>query len=120
MLKSRKKLPARSIRHMRIRKKIKQSGRARLVVRKTLRNIFAQIVDDQKQITLVSASTLSKELIALRNKINVAAATQVGELLGKKAVEKGLTEVVFDRAGYPFHGKIKALAEAARKQGLKF
>ena len=83
-------------------------------------NIYAQIIDDTKGITLVSASTLDKELASLESKSNKEAAKAVGLAIGKKAIEKGITEVVFDRSGYLYHGKVKELADGAREAGLKF
>jgi large subunit ribosomal protein L18 len=86
-----------------------------------LNNIYAQIIDDEKRITLVSACTLSPEV---KEKVedggNIAASKIVGELIAKKAMEKGIKTVVFDRGGYLYHGRVKALAEAVRKAGLQF
>ena len=95
--------------------------RPRLSVFKSLKHIYAQIIDDQNGVTLVSASTLSSDI---RDKItggsNVEAAKAVGVEIGRRAVEKNITKVVFDRGGYLYHGKVKALAEAAREAGLEF
>jgi large subunit ribosomal protein L18 len=94
--------------------------RPRLSVFKSIKHIYAQIIDDQDGITLVSESTLSPDI---RDKVasnNTEAAKAVGEALGKKALEKNITSVVFDRGGYLYHGKIRSLAEAAREAGLKF
>jgi large subunit ribosomal protein L18 len=111
---------ARLKRHKRVRQKIfGVPERPRLNVFKSAKHIYAQIIDDQNEITLVSASTLSPEL---RDKIknnNIEAAKAVGEAIGRKALEKNITSVVFDRGGYLYHGKVKALAEAAREAGLK-
>ena len=82
-------------------------------------NIFAQIIDDEAGVTLVSASSLDKEL-KLTNGGNVEAAAKVGELLAKKAKKAKISKVVFDRGGYLYHGRVKALAEAARLNGLEF
>ena len=119
---SSKKNPARIRRHIRIRKKI--SGvpeQPRLCVFRSIRHIYAQIIDDQNGVTILTMSTLSPEV---REKIsgvnNIKAAKAVGELIGKKAIENNITKVVFDRGGYIYHGKIKALADAAREAGLKF
>jgi large subunit ribosomal protein L18 len=108
--------------HVRVRKKI--SGTAacpRLDVFRSLSHIYAQIIDDEKGVTLVAASTLDK---AIKDKIafggNVEAAKEVGKLVAEKALEAGITEVVFDRGGYPYHGRVKALADSAREAGLKF
>lgn len=82
-------------------------------------NLYVQIVNDKKGMTICSSSTLDKEL-KLRGKCNKAAASKVGELLAKRAKEKGVTEVVFDRNGYKYHGIIKELADSCRNNGLKF
>lgn len=88
---------------------------------RSLAHIYAQIVDDTKGNTIVAASTLDKELAALKgHKGNVATAKKVGELIAKRALEKGLKKVVFDRGGYMYHGRVKALAEGARETGLEF
>jgi len=112
----------RAKRRRRVRKKIYgASGRPRLNVFRSLHNIYAQIIDDERGVTLVTASTLAPELKGkLLSGSNTAAATAVGELLSKKATEAGIKQVVFDRAGYVYHGRIKALAEAARAGGLEF
>ena len=109
-------------RHLRVRKKVNGSAeRPRLNVYRSLRHIYAQLIDDNNGITLVSASTLDMDLRGrLEAAGNKEAARQVGELLAKRAVEKGITEVVFDRGGYLYHGRVRALAEGARSQGLKF
>ena len=94
------------------------NGRPRLSVFRSSKNIYAQIIDDANGVTLVSASTMEKD-----NKITksgVEAAAEVGKLVAERAKEKGLTEVVFDRGGYIFHGRVKALADAAREGGLNF
>jgi len=116
--KSRNKV--RLARHLRIRKTIiGSSSTPRLNVFRSNTNIYAQIINDEQHTTLVSASSLDKEL-NLKNGSNVASAKLVGALVAKKALEKGITNVVFDRGGYLYHGRIKALAEAAREAGLKF
>lgn len=94
--------------------------RPRLRVSVTLKHIYAQIIDDEKGCTLVSSSTAEKALKAKKMKTNIESAKKVGESLGKKAVEKGLSLVVFDRGERRYHGKVKALADAARAAGLKF
>ncbi len=110
----------RKVRHLRIRKNIiGTSSTPRLNVFRSNTQIYAQIIDDEKQTTLVSASSNDKEL-KLENGSNIAAAKQVGVLVGKRAVEKGIVTVVFDRGGYLYHGRVKALAEGAREAGLKF
>lgn len=112
----------RKARHARVRKKISgTSERPRLTVFKSNANIYAQIIDDAVGITLVSASTLDKEIKSgLDNSSNKEAAKKVGEMIGKRAMDKGITEVIFDRSGYQYHGKIKELADACREAGLKF
>jgi large subunit ribosomal protein L18 len=91
-----------------------------LSVYKSIKHIYAQIIDDQNGTTLVSASTLSTDVRDKASGNNVEAAKLVGSEIGKKAVEKNIASVVFDRSGYPYHGKLKALADAAREAGLKF
>ena len=97
------------------------SERPRLNVFRSLKHIYAQAIEDTAGNTLVSASTKSPELKGtLRYPGNVEAAKKVGELIAKKCLEKGIQKVVFDRSGYLYHGRIKALAEAARASGLIF
>lgn len=113
---------ARLKRHLRVRKKINGTAeRPRLSVFRSSKHIYAQLIDDEKGITLASASTLDKEL---RDKVGnggtVEAARQVGELIARRAKEKGVAKVVFDRGGYLYHGRIQALADAAREGGLEF
>jgi large subunit ribosomal protein L18 len=91
----------------------------RLCVFRSNGNIFAQIIDDEKAVTLVSASSIDKEL-KLENGGNVEAAAKVGELLAKRAKKAKITNVVFDRGGYQYHGRVEALANAARENGLEF
>ncbi|HPB16075.1 MAG: 50S ribosomal protein L18 [Clostridia bacterium] len=122
MIKNLDKNTARKKKHDRLRNHL--SGTAempRLNVYKSLNNIYAQVIDDTKGNTLVSASTLDPSLKeTLKNGGNLDAAKQVGTLVAKKALEKGIKNVVFDRGGYVYHGKIKALADAARAAGLEF
>jgi large subunit ribosomal protein L18 len=120
-LKERKKL-ARTKRKKRVRSHIKgTSERPRLNVFRSLKNIYAQAIEDTTGKTLASASSKSPELKgSLRYPGNVEAAKKVGELIAKKCLEKGIQKVVFDRSGYLYHGRIKALAEAARASGLIF
>ena len=107
-------------RHKRIRKTLSGTAeRPRLNVFRSNANITAQIIDDEKQITLVSASTFENGS-KFENGSNVEAAKQVGATVAKRALEAGVTEVVFDRGGFLFHGRVKALAEAAREGGLEF
>jgi large subunit ribosomal protein L18 len=119
-----KKVPRSEIRvkkHLKVRKKIfGTSEKPRLSVFRSDKHIYAQIIDDTKGHTLVSASTVDKELSSKLEKTNnVEAAKLVGELVAKRALDKGLNEVVFDRGGYVYHVKVKALADAAREAGLK-
>lgn len=95
--------------------------RPRLAVFRSNNHVYAQIIDDVAQTTLVSASTTEKEVKGELTKTNdVAAASQVGTAIAKRALEKGITTVVFDRGGYLYHGKVQALADAAREAGLEF
>lgn len=109
-------------RHLRLRKNISGTAqRPRLNVFRSLSNIYAQIIDDEAKVTLVSASTLDKEIKGIfPNGGNVAAAAEVGKVVAKRALEKGIDTVVFDRGGHIYHGRVKALAEGAREAGLKF
>jgi large subunit ribosomal protein L18 len=102
--------------HARIRAKLSGTEqRPRLNVYRSLNHIYAQVIDDQKGVTLVSAST-----IKLKTGGNVAAAREIGKTVAELAVQKGIKKVVFDRGGYLYHGRIKALADAAREAGLEF
>jgi large subunit ribosomal protein L18 len=104
--------------HARIREKLAgTAARPRLNVYRSLNHIYAQVVDDQKGETLVSASSLS---LKLKTGGNVAAAKEIGKAVAERAVEKGIKQVVFDRGGYLYHGRVKALADAAREAGLEF
>jgi len=116
------KLSGRSRRRNRIRKKVVGTAeRPRLCVYRSNMNIYVQIVDDMEGRTLVSASTMDKELkAAVKSGGNIEAAKKVGEAVAKKAIDGGVNTVVFDRGGYIYHGRIKALADAAREAGLKF
>ncbi len=106
-------------RHKRVRAKISgTAARPRLCVFRSNANIYAQIIDDENGVTLLSASTLDKEFNGYGG--NREAAKAVGTMIAKKAAEKGITEVVFDRGGYVYHGRVKELADAAREGGLKF
>ena len=108
--------------HSRIRERLRgTSGRPRLAVFRSLNHIYAQVIDDETGRTLAAASSKDKELNGkLKNGGNVAAAKLVGELVAKRAIEKGVQKVVFDRGGFIYHGRVKTLAEAARTAGLKF
>lgn len=106
-------------RHIRVRKKVTgTSERPRLSVYRSEKNIYAQIIDDVNGVTLVSASSLDKAFEG--NSWDMEAAKKVGELVAKKAKDKGIEKVVFDRGGYIYHGRVQALAEAAREAGLDF
>ncbi|MBQ7689238.1 MAG: 50S ribosomal protein L18 [Clostridia bacterium] len=110
---------ARQARHKRVRRKI--SGTAacpRLNVYRSLKHIYAQLIDDEKGVTLCSASTAEKSFEEYGG--NVEAAKKVGKLLAERAAEKNITDVVFDRGGYIYHGRVQGLAEGAREGGLKF
>ena len=108
-------------RRLRVRNKIKATshGRLRLSVHRSSKNISVQLIDDVKGVTLASASTLEKEL-GFVGKNNVEAAAKVGATIAERAKQAGVEECYFDRGGFLFHGKIKALADAAREGGLKF
>ena len=109
----------REARQARVRAKVKGTAACpRLSVYKSVTNIYAQIIDDVNAKTLVAASSLDKDFSA--NGGNKEGAKLVGELIAKKALENGVSEVVFDRGGYVYHGRIQQLAEAAREAGLKF
>lgn len=120
MIKKENRNKVRLARHDRVRNKVSGTTLApRLNVFRSNSNIFAQIIDDSEGKTLVSASSIDKEL-KLENGGNIEAATKVGELLAKRAKKAKITKVVFDRGGYLYHGRVKALAEAARENGLEF
>ena len=108
-------------RQVRVRKKVRgTTERPRLNVFKSARHIYAQLIDDTKGFTLVACSTLTAGTEDLANTGNVAAAVQVGKNIAKLATDKGITSVVFDRNGFLYHGRIKALADSAREAGLLF
>jgi len=108
-------------RKVRVRKKVKGSTeRPRLNVFKSARHIYAQIIDDSKGSTLVAASSMSDSATDISNGGNISAASFVGKEVARLALEKGISSVVFDRNGFLYHGRIKALAEAAREAGLNF
>ena len=118
MINKTSKNETRQKRHARVRAKISGTSTCpRLNVYRSNAHIFAQIIDDTTGTTLVSSSTLA---LKLENSSNVDAATKVGTDIAKKALEKNITSVVFDRGGYVYHGRVKALAEAAREAGLNF
>lgn len=107
-------------RHARVRSKLSGTeARPRLNVFRSSKHMYAQLIDDVNGVTLASASTIDKE-VELDSLDKTAAAAKVGELIAKRANEKGLKAVVFDRGGYLYHGRVKALADAARENGLQF
>lgn len=113
---------ARLKRHLRVRKKITgTAARPRLSVFRSSKHIYVQLIDDVQGVTIASASTADKELAAqIGNGGNVESARKVGQLVAERAKAKGVTQVVFDRGGYLYHGRIQALADAAREAGLEF
>ena len=120
MIKKLDRKKVRTRKHKSIRRRIVGTAeRPRLSVYRSLKNIFVQIIDDSTGTTLVSASTIEKGA-KIENGSNIEAAKQIGERIAKKALEKGITTVVFDRGGYIYTGRIKAIADAAREAGLKF
>ena len=109
-------------RRARVRRQLKDrsSGRPRLSIFRSDKNIYAQIIDDQKGVTLVAASSIDKELKSKLSGDKKAAATEVGKLVAERAQKAGVKVVVFDRGGYQYHGRVKALADGAREGGLDF
>ena len=109
-------------RHERVRAKVGgTTARPRLCVFRSLNHIYAQIIDDSQNSTIASASTLDPDVKAeIDGKVKIERAKLVGSLVAKRALGKGIEQVVFDRGGYKYHGRVKALAEAAREGGLKF
>ena len=95
-------------------------GKLRLSVFRSSKHIYGQVIDDNDGHTLVSASSLNKDKSVLKKGSNIDAAKVIGSLLAEKALKEGISEVVFDRGGYKYHGRVKALADAAREKGLKF
>jgi large subunit ribosomal protein L18 len=116
------KAEARRERHVRLRKKVSGTQeRPRLFVRRSLHHLYATLVDDVRGHTIAAASTLDKSLGGdLSSKTNVDAAKAVGSAIAAKAKAAGVSQVVFDRGGYKYHGRVRALAEAAREAGLNF
>ena len=120
MITKKDKNVVRKKRHARVRTKISgTAARPRLNVYRSNKHIYAQLIDDINAVTIASASTMDKEFES-DAKANAEAAVKVGELIAKKAVEKDVKKVVFDRGGYLFHGRVKALADSARANGLEF
>ena len=122
MLKKADKNANRLQRHKRVRRKITGTAqRPRLCVFRSSNNIYAQIIDDANRVTLTAASSLDAEVKgAVNHGGNKEAAKMVGAMIAKRAIEKGITEVVFDRGGYLYHGRVQELADGAREAGLKF
>ncbi|MDO4539905.1 MAG: 50S ribosomal protein L18 [Syntrophomonadaceae bacterium] len=121
MIKKTSRKELRAGRQQRIRKKLSGSpDKPRLCIFKSLNHTYAQIIDDVNGVTLAAASTLDKDMAELGNKSNTEAAKAVGASIAKKAAAKGISEVVFDRSGYKYHGTVVALADAARENGLVF
>jgi large subunit ribosomal protein L18 len=119
MINKKNRVETRKVVQKRVRAKIKGTeARPRLSVFRSLNGISVQAIDDNKAVTIAQASTLDKEIKTKAS--NIAAATEVGELIAKRLIEKNIKTVVFDRNGYLYHGKVKALAEAARNAGLEF
>lgn len=118
-----KVLTTKQRRTFRVRNKVravaKNAGRPRLSVHRTDGNIYAQVIDDAKGVTLAAASTL-EEAVKVKTGGNIEAATAVGKLVAERAKKAGVTQVVFDRGSFIYHGRVKALAEAARAGGLEF
>ena len=122
MISKKSRAAIREKKHMKLRNRFKgTAARPRLAVYRSNMHIYAQIIDDLEHKTLVSASTVQKDVKSQLEKTNdVAAAAFLGKVIAERAKEKGISEVVFDRGGYIYHGKIKALADAAREAGLEF
>jgi large subunit ribosomal protein L18 len=108
-------------RHARLRRKVTGTAeRPRLQIHRTLHHIYAAVIDDTRGHTLVTASTREKELTSMDSRTNLEAARKVGETIGKKAKAAGINTVVFDTSGLKYHGRVAALADAAREAGLEF
>ena len=115
------KKQSRMKRALKLRSQIKKLGATRLSIHKTSQHIYAQVIDDTRGHTLATASTLDAEIAGdSKGKKKTGKAEMVGALLAKRAIDKGISQVAFDRGGSRYHGRVKALAEAARKGGLKF
>ena len=115
------KKQSRMKRALKLRSKIKKLSATRLSIHKTAQHIYAQVISEDGKTTLASASTTQAEIKAsLKNTGNITAAAEVGKFIAQKAIAAGVTEVAFDRSGFKYHGRVKALADAAREAGLKF
>ncbi|WP_324672924.1 50S ribosomal protein L18 [Mycoplasma sp. 888] len=116
-MKAKSRNAARKVKHVRLRQHISGTAtKPRLNVFKSHQNFYAQLIDDTKGVTLASVSTLKNE----KYSGNIVAAAELGKLMGEKINKLGITEIVFDRGGYIYHGRVKAFAEAVREQGVKF
>ena len=121
MINSRQRNVIRQRVHSRIRQKMSGTAeRPRLNVYRSLNHIYTQLIDDASGVTIASASSMGKKADEKKTGGNVAAAAEVGKIIAERAKEKGITKIVFDRGGYLYHGRIKALANAAREGGLEF
>jgi large subunit ribosomal protein L18 len=115
------KKQSRMKRALKLRSKIKKLSATRLSIHKTSQHIYAQVISEDGGTTLASASTTQAEIkVSLKNTGNIKAAVEVGKFIAQKAIAAGVTEVAFDRSGFKYHGRVKALADAAREAGLKF
>lgn len=115
------KKQSRMKRALKLRSKIKKLGSTRLSIHKTAQHIYAQVISADGSKTIVSASTTQTDIKSgLKNTGNIAAAREVGKSVAERAIAAGVTEVAFDRSGFKYHGRVKALADAAREAGLKF
>ena len=115
------KKQSRMKRALKLRSQIKKLGATRLSIHKSSQHIYAQVISGDGTKTLASASTTQADIKAsLKNTNNVAAAAEVGKIVAQRAIAAGVTEVAFDRSGFKYHGRVKALADAAREAGLKF
>lgn len=121
-MKNRSRNDMRELRHLRLRKTLSGTAeKPRFSVFKSLKNLYVQVIDDEKGHTLVAVSTLEKALKEqLKGTCNIEAAKTVGKIAAERAKAKGISAVVFDRGGHAYHGKIKAIADAAREEGLVF
>lgn len=122
MIKKESKKKVREKKHLRIRNRFSGTAeRPRLAVFRSDAHVYAQIIDDEAGKTLVAASTVEKDVkVALKHTNDMEAAAYIGDLVAKRAIDKGIKTVVFDRGGFIYHGKVEALADAARKAGLEF
>ena len=120
MSRNNKELSLKRAKRTRYNLKKRAGGKPRLSVFRSASNLYAQVIDDSAGITLASASTLEKEWSGSKSRCNIESAKKIGLLIAKRLLEKSIAEVVFDKGPYLYHGKVKALADAARDGGLKF